>query len=501
MRDFSSKCGLILLGIIVLSLSAFSGCGGEDGGGNPAGPDNEAPANVANFSAVPGNGTVSLSWANPAEGDLGGTDVRRSTVAAPADETEGDSVFDGYGESFTDQSVANDTTYYYTAFAYDQAGNYATGVSDDATPHVPVVVDFADANLEQAIRSELGIPSGDLTDLDLLPLTELSVPSSGIVDLQGIENCVNLEELNLSNNPLSDGGHLSALAQLPELWKLQISYSDLTSLDPIGDVTTLTYLRISNESVSDLTALSSLTELNDLFFAQMPVTDLSPLSDLTGLEYLGFAYCDVEDLGPLAGLTGLTRLQAQNAPYSDVTPLAGLVQLQDLNITHTYVSDLAALPGLPALESVDAIHTPLLGDAVHTQIPALEAQGVSVTYTLSIPLEMVGSWSIYSVEVNGTPTDPADFFEWEPGTVSSLLEAASDATYHTEDQDAGGQALYYEDGTLDVVGDVLEVVVDAENGVEVPSHTVFEGTWSITGDEMVLTGVDGLDTLVLTWVR
>ena len=80
------------------------------------------------------------------------------------------------------------------------------------------VVTFPDPILEAEIREELDLPAGDITSDALAGLTRLYANRSGlpqkITDLTGLEHCVNLTELGLNSNQISD---LTPLATLTEL--------------------------------------------------------------------------------------------------------------------------------------------------------------------------------------------------------------------------------------------------------------------------------------------
>ncbi len=99
--------------------------------------DTTAPSNVTAFQAVAGDGQISLSWNNPGDIDFVGTMVIRKIGAYPANASDGTQVYSGAGNSHTDTGLANGTTYYYTAFAYDGAPNYSSAVRSaqgSATP-------------------------------------------------------------------------------------------------------------------------------------------------------------------------------------------------------------------------------------------------------------------------------------------------------------------------------------------------------------------------------
>ena len=102
--------------------------------------DTTPPSNVAEFFATAGNRQNSLEWKNPADPDFNKVLIVRSKDFYPAGPQDGTAVYDGRGESFVDQDLANGTAYYYTAFAYDDLGNYASGAVAQATPGAPGVI-------------------------------------------------------------------------------------------------------------------------------------------------------------------------------------------------------------------------------------------------------------------------------------------------------------------------------------------------------------------------
>src|SRR5690606_5119334 len=82
------------------------------------------------------------------------------------------------------------------------------------------VVEFPDLNLEAAIRNALNKPAGNIYEADLLELDYyLDASSYNIQNLSGLEYCVNLQELYLSHNQISD---ITALAGLTNLQYLSL---------------------------------------------------------------------------------------------------------------------------------------------------------------------------------------------------------------------------------------------------------------------------------------
>ena len=82
-----------------------------------------------------------LSWTNPADVDFVGTMIRYWTDGTyPVDQNDGTLVCDrtaapGSEDSFThSEGVENGTTYYYSAFTYDEVPNYSETAHASATP-------------------------------------------------------------------------------------------------------------------------------------------------------------------------------------------------------------------------------------------------------------------------------------------------------------------------------------------------------------------------------
>lgn len=108
-----------------------------------AAADTEPPMDVTEFSALTMDEEIYLEWTNPSDSDFAGTVIRYSTSGFPGAPDEGSPVTGSEGEfpgtpgsegSYSHASLTNDTTYYYSAFAYDLSRNYSEAVTDSGTP-------------------------------------------------------------------------------------------------------------------------------------------------------------------------------------------------------------------------------------------------------------------------------------------------------------------------------------------------------------------------------
>lgn len=192
------------------------------------------------------------------------------------------------------------------------------------TGMIQEVVIFKDKHLEQAVRNAVNKPAGSLYKSDVKNITKLTALGKSISDLSGIENLLNLQELNLSGD------------------NSQKTYNYISDLSPLKELTGLTHLMLNNNNISDLTPLKGLTKLVYMELNNNAISDLSPLSTLTKLDRLFLNFNKVLDISIVRSLTSLTWLCLEGNPISDITPLKGLSGLSrftNFNFWNTKVRD------------------------------------------------------------------------------------------------------------------------------------------------------------------
>ena len=232
------------------------------------------------------------------------------------------------------------------------------------------------------------------TDLRELKLTGMGLTDS---EVQDIRYMVNVDNLDLSGNDITD---LSFLTELTELRNLRLSEgnNNLTDLSPLAGLTNLKSLQLPAEGqVSDLSPLAGLTNLETLWFngnwgnTAGYITDLSPLENLANLTNVGIKIGTVTDFTPLTGLTklqelslygdisaldlsalgdmtGLTRLYLSSMDGSngvavqDLSALSGLTNLQDLQISVNGLKSFHGLEGATKLTQLQIYGSPDIQD-------------------------------------------------------------------------------------------------------------------------------------------
>jgi Leucine-rich repeat (LRR) protein len=205
-----------------------------------------------------------------------------------------------------------------------------------------LVVSVPDAALNQALHSAAGVPMGnDLHTNELAALTgTLNLASKGISNAEGLQYCVNISNLLLTNNNLSS---------LPDTF-------------------------------------SNMTKLKILLLEKNKFTDFpAALLDMPGLQEIRFADNKLEELP--AGIDSISGLKIMDVSRNKLEALpVNLWKLNDLTAFYCSGNKLTKLPKelfkAPALDSLDASFNKL------TSLPA-EVKNAPKLSALAIQYNMI----------------------------------------------------------------------------------------------------------------
>lgn len=174
--------------------------------------DRTPPTSVDNFQATVSGIEVRLSWTNPHDQDLQGVKIVRSSEYYPKDIAGGKIVYDGKAGSTIDYDVAPGTTYFYSAFSYDDNGNVsAPAIVSINIPKNAVLPEEIKKEPETRIPeqdSETKIVAKPEEKKDEKPTNENNSPVSGIniADLSALIN-------KKVEAEIKDGGEIKLLPQ------------------------------------------------------------------------------------------------------------------------------------------------------------------------------------------------------------------------------------------------------------------------------------------------
>ena len=163
----------------------------------------------------------------------------------------------------------------------DDLGNitFATFLVDIASVlPPPKVVSIPDPNLKRAIRTQLGLASGDtLTDRAMKNLGSLHVTDRNITNIAGLEYATQLRELGLGRNQIKNYAPLGRLPKLKTLYLWGNNIRDLNVLPPMPQ---LEFLDLNWNQISDLNPLAEFTSLKELWLQGNQLADTSTLFQL-----------------------------------------------------------------------------------------------------------------------------------------------------------------------------------------------------------------------------
>ncbi|MCZ8196493.1 MAG: T9SS type A sorting domain-containing protein [Flavobacterium sp.] len=194
---------------------------------------------------------------------------------------------------------------------------------------------------------EIGIDSNNDNEIQVseaLATTILDVSYSSIADLTGIEEFVNLQDLNCAGNELISLN----IDQLTSLLHLDINGNQITNLN-LNELTNLTILSCPNNQISylDLSGLTNLETLN-CEFNQLASLDLSELINLHNIN------CNFNQISTI-NFSGLVNIEEIICKYNSIQNLSlvGMPNLKHLECNVNIISNLDLTGSTAILEWLD----------------------------------------------------------------------------------------------------------------------------------------------------
>lgn len=188
--------------------------------------------------------------------------------------------------------------------------------------------------------TELHIYQNELTDLTplkgLTGLKTLSLFKNNISDLSPIAGLISLEDLYLRSNNITD---VSPLESLTALKVLDVSENSVSDINPLAGLRNITLLRLNDNSITDISALSGMKQIERLHLQNNGVTDITPVMNMADLSEIYLENNKVSDVEPLMSLTSLGWIKLGGNPVTNIKPLTNLVNLKKLYIENTNIPE------------------------------------------------------------------------------------------------------------------------------------------------------------------
>lgn len=186
--------------------------------------------------------------------------------------------------------------------------------TDTTNFQVDDLVTILDPYLKQEIISALGLPAeSNVTKTDMKNLTSLTINSSQIASLSGLEYATNLELFyDYTDNNVTD---FSPLEQLSSLRQVTLQTISLTS-DNFPDLSNnidlvslhLSYTSLDNSILNKLAQLTQLTRID--LDSNVDITTIEPLKVLPNLKRLSVQFCGITDFTVINEFPVLNNLAA-----------------------------------------------------------------------------------------------------------------------------------------------------------------------------------------------
>jgi Leucine-rich repeat (LRR) protein len=148
-------------------------------------------------------------------------------------------------------------------------------------------------------------------EFDLESVYKLQLCRMNIRTIENLENCTNLQELNLSGNDIE---RIEGLEKLHNLRKITLTTNKITSLAGLDKCESLEHILIQENNIGNIgefTQLLGLKNLKSLYFKNIDGTQRNPLC-----EHPSYRSSIVRQLTQLTILDG-ERLKHANTVYSD----------------------------------------------------------------------------------------------------------------------------------------------------------------------------------------
>ena len=204
-------------------------------------------------------------------------------------------------------------------------------------------VSFPDENFEEVIRQILKkkqIEEEKITDDHLKKIYFLDAKNRGIRDLTGIDHCINLAEVKLSDNEISD---LAPIAKCGNIQSLYLTGNKITDISPLGELVKLQHIELDSNEISDIAPLAKLKALASLYLDHNRIKSVKPLAGLPKLQSLYLANNKIQNLKPLGTIRWLSSLDLSSNQIVDVTPLTQLTELRWTFLMQNKIADISPL--------------------------------------------------------------------------------------------------------------------------------------------------------------
>ena len=176
---------------------------------------------------------------------------------------------------------------------------------------------------------------------------KLEIKKQGIKSLSGLEEYVNLKNLNIGTNDIED---LTPLTKLKHLESLLLSDNPIKDYSVLSQIKSLEsiYLSKSQQNEIDLNIFTELPVLRILSLYRFDVENIEKLQEIETLENLSIQYADLNDndLIQITKIPSLNHLELKNDNITSINNLSTLNGIKWLDLGYNHISDISILENM-----------------------------------------------------------------------------------------------------------------------------------------------------------
>lgn len=193
----------------------------------------------------------------------------------------------------------------------------------------------------------LGISSiSEIEGLEnLINLNELDLSGNNITQIKGLENLSTIKKLNLSNNKIKK---IKGLEHLKNLNQLYLNNNSITEIEGIENLINLHYLNLDKNNITEIKGLKNNINLSTLYLNNNNIKEIKNLEALHELYFLALNNNAISDIKELDALINLRILQLAGNKIQEIEGLNSLKKLTNLNLYNNCIEQIKD-PNLPNL--------------------------------------------------------------------------------------------------------------------------------------------------------
>jgi Leucine-rich repeat (LRR) protein len=198
---------------------------------------------------------------------------------------------------------------------------------------------------------ELSLSINQITEIkgldNLVNLQTLYLYSNKITEIKGLDNLVNLQTLYLYSNQITE---IKGLDNLVNLQTLYFYNNQITEIKGLDNLINLQTLYLNNNKITEIKGLDNLINLQYLYLDSNKITEIKGLDNLINLQYLTFQSNQIKEIKGLDNLINLQHLTLDSNKITKIKGLDNLINLQYLTFHSNQITEIKGLDNLVNLQ-------------------------------------------------------------------------------------------------------------------------------------------------------